>query len=776
MNLAKRLLVLAGSVALGLAGAAVIIISAARPLQAQTYTTLYSFQGKVCTTSGYTTTCTGNDGEYPYGGLFRDESTGNLFGTTYGGGNPGPGTVFELPSGSSTDEVLLSTGELNVSTYVYAANPYAGLVMDKYGNLYGTTVGGGTYGNGDVYELSPPATAGGAWTWTELHSFGGVTGEGTSPMRRLWLDSLGNLHGTTSAGGRNLSCPVSSGCGTVWTLNVYALDPASTYTILYSFAGGYYDGAQPEAGVIEDNSGNLWGTADQGGSAGGGAIFKLTPPVAPATTWTETIWPFAGGADPEAALVMDSSGVLYGTTRHGGTTYPYTTDPGCYPTGCGTVFKFNPSTDSSPIPIHLFNGQAGTPPDGAQPVAGLTLIGSTLYGTTEYDGANFGGVLFSVGTDGSNYADLHDFGSVPGDGQGPMGLLVADASGNLYGTASRGGTSTNCSTTGCGTVFEFTPAGTPAPIATLSPTSLDFGSVNVGTPSGALSVTVTNTGNANLAFGTVGAWSITGTNAGDFTVTLDTCSGLTIGFTSPNNTCSVSVKFLPSQMGGENSTLDIFDTAAGSPQTVSLTGTGVAPLAALSPSSLSFSSQVVFTTSAAQTVTLTNSGSYPLAITSIAVSPNFILATDTCGSSVAAGSNCAIYMEFAPTISGSLTGTLTVTDDSGNVSTTTTQTASLSGTGTAETVETAIATVIAGVNNLGLPSSQTNGLVNKLTTAEKDACSGDVTDAIQLLQAFVTQLSNNAYTSRVQAQAAAQLIQEANALIVELEAGTFTCS
>ena len=211
----------------------------------------------------------------------------------------------------------------------------------------------------------------------------------------------------------------------------------------------------------------------------------------------------------------------------------------------------------------------------------------------------------------------------------------------------------------------FGPSG-PAPVASLSPTSLTFASQSVGTTSAAQTVTLSNTGTATLTISSIVA-------SGDFAET-DNCGG---SLASGGN-CSISVTFTPTASGTRTGSSSVTDNASGSPQTVGLTGTGAASTttASLSPASLTFASQTVGTTSAAQTVTLTNTGSAALAITTISTSGDFA-ETDNCGSSVAVGGNCAINVTFSPTASGTRTGSLRATDNTSGSP----QTVSLTGAG-----------------------------------------------------------------------------------------------
>lgn len=201
-----------------------------------TETVLYSFTG-------------GSDGNAPFAGVIRDRA-GNLYGTTYGGGSTGNGTVFKLaPDGTET--VLYSfTGGSDGGT------PVAGLIMDRAGNLYGTTYVGGAGAEGTVFKLAPDGSE------TVLYSFtGGI--DGGQPVAGL-DQRAGHLYGTASAGG-------ADGSGVA-----FRITPFGTETVLHSFAGGS-DGATPYAGLIVDGAGNLYGTTIQGGSGANGIVFALSP-------------------------------------------------------------------------------------------------------------------------------------------------------------------------------------------------------------------------------------------------------------------------------------------------------------------------------------------------------------------------------------------------------------------------------------------------------------------------------------------------------------------
>ena len=317
--------------------------------------------------------------------------------------------------------------------------PDAGLTIDKFGNLYGTTQLGGAYNQGTVFELTPGSSG---WVETVLYNFTGNQ-DGGQPASNVIIDSTGHLYGTTTLGGGG-NC--STGCGTV-----FELTPSSTgwtESVLYSFSGGS-DGRQPHAGVVLGVSGVLYGTASSGGTfsancpSGCGTVFALTPG---AGGWSQSIlYAFAGGSDgsgPYANLTLDRSGNIYGTTMAGGTS------------GNGTVFLLAPFAGQWKESIlHSFNGG-----DGALPYGGLVFdTANNIYGTTYQGGAANYGVVFELSpTQGGVWKEtvLHGFWDEPA--ANPAAGLVFDAAGKLYGTTMQGGNSSSCAG-GCGTVFSLTP-------------------------------------------------------------------------------------------------------------------------------------------------------------------------------------------------------------------------------------------------------------------------------------------------------------------------------
>jgi len=605
--------------------------------QAQTETLLYDF--------GSTPT----DGYDPLAPVLLDGS-GDLFGTTLRGGAAGPcaepsgpiacGIVFELvkSSGTYTEKVLHNfTGPPTDGD-----EPAAGLIADSSGNLYGSTGTGGSglcgsNSCGTVFELVKSSNG---YTETVLHMFTGLDGE--EPLAGLIIDSARNLYGTTNEGG-------AYGFGTVFEL----VNSSGGYTekVLYSFSGSAGDGVNPQASLVMDAAGNLFGTTIgyfAGFHCSGstcGTVFELVN--SGGSYAKKVIYTFteSDGWNPVASLIMDSSGNLYGTTDFGGAH------------GVGTVFELmNSSGNYAQKVLHSF---AGTPTDGEYPVASLVMDTSgNLFGTTALGGSASScdggcGTAFELVNSSGTYTEeiLHGFGGV-GDGETPAAALVMDGEGNLYGTTEAGGSSQQF-----GTVFEINPSAA-APAVMFSNASLNFDQI-VDTSGPSQAITVTNSGLGNLIFGSTGV-GLFGANAAEFAISADTCSSSTI---VPGATCSVSVTFTPTVAALATAALTFSDNAVVSGQTITLAGTGLTANASvtLSPGGLTFSPQTVSTTSATQTVTLMNSGGLPLNITSISASASFN-ETNNCGPSIASAATCAIQVRFAPTSPGPVSGTLSVAD------------------------------------------------------------------------------------------------------------------
>jgi len=270
-------------------------------------TVLYSFAG-------------GSDGEYPtWGGLSLDPE-GNLYGTTWGGAF-GYGTVFKVDK-NGTEAVLynFAGGEFGPD----GAYPYKGLIRDSSNNLYGSTAYGGAFGQedgfGTVFKVDQTGKE------TLLYSFHPYP-DGGFPSSGLTRDAQGNIYGTTNSGGNSSACGIDVGCGTV-----FELDRNGKETVMHNF-NSVTDGAHPFGGVVRDDSGTLYGTANEGGAYNYGTVFKLDKHGKFTVLHT-----FTGGADggyPDAGLNQDGKGNFYGTTYDGGTH------------GVGSVFEITPSCSGS---------------------------------------------------------------------------------------------------------------------------------------------------------------------------------------------------------------------------------------------------------------------------------------------------------------------------------------------------------------------------------------------------------------------------------------------
>ena len=579
---------------------------------------LYSF----CSVTG----CT--DGEGSNTGLLED-SAGDLYGTTFRGGASDGGAVFELPKGSSTDTVVYSFPLTNGD----GDSPAGHLFRDSAGNLYGITSDGGPDGFGTAFELSPPAAAGGTWTETVLHSFGGA-GDGVYPFGALTPDSAGNLYGNSTWGG-----PTNR--GTVFELSPPATAGGTwTETLLYSFTGEP-DGLAPLGSMIMDTSTNFYGVTAAGGTVNDGTVFEVSPPATAGYPWTESaIYSFCkttscpDGEEPNPGLIMDTAGNLYGTTELGGSEnvgvlYELSPKPasGCplgsylgqgwcgavlhnfcseanctdgrYPNGAliedsagnlygttnsggsmsdGVVFELSPPATASDAWTEtvLYNFCSVTEcTDGAYPSAGLLKDGAgNLYGTTCCDGAADLGGAFELSpptTAGGTWTQtvLYNF----TDGGGTYGLIM-DGAGNLYGAMAWTELGSEA-----GEAFELL-----AQMVSLSSNNLSFSNQTIGTTSPAQTITLTNSGFAALA---VSGVTITGTNAGDFAET-NTC-GTSVA--AGGGTCTISVTFTPTAAGTRTASVSVADSASGSPQTIALSGSGASPdvgiqAAALSPGSV----------------------------------------------------------------------------------------------------------------------------------------------------------------------------------------------
>jgi len=366
--------------------------------------------------------------------------------------------------------VLMSSAQAQTFTVIHSftngadgRDPFAGLSIDRAGNLYGTAARGGLSncdggnGCGVVFKLT---NHNGNWTFSTLHEFNG--NDGLSPQARVIVGPDGNLYGTTVSGGNLDLCDEEfGGCGVVFKLSpppsiCRSITCPWTETVLYAFSGN--DGALPYNEVIFDQAGNLYGTTELGGPGnpgcdpygvlGCGNVFELSP--APAS-WTENVlYNFQSngidGVEPMSNLIFDSAGNLYGATVAGGTT------------NGGTIFELSPSSRgwNESVLFGQFNVNNGT---GEEPWGGVIFDPQgNLYGTTSY-GSYYGdtaGTIFKMtpGSGGWNYDVLYTIPSIDPQIGGPVASLTRDAAGNLYGTTRTGGV------TGSGQVFKISPDGT----------------------------------------------------------------------------------------------------------------------------------------------------------------------------------------------------------------------------------------------------------------------------------------------------------------------------
>ena len=426
--------------ALGLAFAIAFLLAFGPPAApAQTFQVIHNFTGL-------------GDGSEPNYGITID-TVGNLYGTTFSG-DALTGTVYKLAlKGSSW---VLSPLYLFTYQGIGGSIPYATVIQGRDGSLYGTAAYGGdlqacpngaTSGCGTVFNLRPlpsiPATPLTPWKETVIHTFHNTDGA-NAYGGDLIFDNAGNIYGTTYHGGTG-TCP--GGCGVV-----YELTPAGggnwTQTVLYNFKQGSGDGTNPWTGVIFDQAGNLYGTTVNGGASGAGAVYELSPS---GLGWTEkVIYSFSGGADglsPYAGLVFDQSGNLYGATvgggtGNGGTVFKLTPSGGTWT--LSTLYTFLGTGGQ------LAGGPFGRVLLGSNGNIYGAAFSDGLYGF----GAAF---KLTPSGGGYTYTSLHDFtGGL--DGGHPRSYLVMDKNGNLYGATTVGGTGnpTNC-VGACGVVYEITP-------------------------------------------------------------------------------------------------------------------------------------------------------------------------------------------------------------------------------------------------------------------------------------------------------------------------------
>jgi uncharacterized repeat protein (TIGR03803 family) len=486
----------------------VLLALVATTAQAQTFTVLHTFTG-------------GRDGVWPRGGLVQD-TAGNLYGTTFLGGNGfgcnipprniGCGVVFKLDT-SGTETVLHSFVGGDGSM------PVAGLLIDPNRNIYGTTDFGGTSGRGAVFKLG-----------TALYSFKGQP-DGSQPFGSLVQDASGNLYGTTAAGG-------ASNNGTV-----FQVDAANNETVLYSFTGGA-DGSMPFATLIRDARGNLYGTTAAGGAFGRGTVFRLD------MTNNETVLhSFNGtdGADPGAGVIQDAAGNFYGTTSRGGASDK------------GTVFKLDTSGKETVL-HSFTGGADGGNPDASLLLDTLgNLYGTTSGGGDLTCGTSTGcGTVFKIDTLG-NETVLHSFNG-HADGSSPTAGVVMDAAGNLYGTALLGGNRScrqeGCGTVFILGVVGFdvslTLTGTGSGMVTSTPPGINCGATCSASFAGGTMLTLTATPAMGSAFS---AWTGACAGTGPCTLTVNAAKAVSATFNAQDFSLAPASANLTVHSGGRVSDL-----------------------------------------------------------------------------------------------------------------------------------------------------------------------------------------------------------------------------
>lgn len=399
-----------------------LALEASPGAQAQSFRVIHNFQGRP-------------DGATPYGTLAID-GAGNLYGTTYGGGDSGNGIVYQLtPQGSNWAFQTLYSFQGGGD----GALPVSGVTVGPDGSLYGTTNFGGSggdeqcgiWGCGTVFAIIP---SGGSWQESVIHRFGGW--DGAHPTGVLTLDQAGNVYGTAPYGGAYAGVVFElSSSGSGWTEKLLASfgDARNTQP---------QPGGLPDSGVIFDRQGNLYGVTPSDSNTDCGTVFMLTHS---GSSWTRTVLhdfnTQGQGCDPQGGLIFDQQGNLYGTTmlisRYG---------------GLGTAFQLVPSSGSWTMNT-IWTSEGYFEGGGAGPTASMVMdAAGNLYGTS-YAGGDYGrGAVFKLtpSSGGWIYTALHNF-TGGSDGDLIQAGLVFDANGNLYGAASYGGQY------GAGTVFEITP-------------------------------------------------------------------------------------------------------------------------------------------------------------------------------------------------------------------------------------------------------------------------------------------------------------------------------
>jgi uncharacterized repeat protein (TIGR03803 family) len=369
-----------------------------------------------------------DEGEYADTDLETD-SAGNIYGTTVLGGDFGGGTVFQL---SPTANGWVHTVLYSFTGGIDGGEPYKGVTIDRQGNLYGTAVTGGSGncegGCGVVYKLTNNK---GTWTQTVVHAFTGGN-DGSGPGARVTVDRAGNIYGMAPTGG-------GFGLGTI-----YKIRPTShgtwIFSVIHAFTGGP-DGATGSAGRMILRNGHLYGAVTAGGNYGSGIVFEVNPHGVGERD-LKVLYSFRGqpdGSFPYGALLFDGSGNVYGTTYYGGAN------------GIGSVYKLSPQPVGEWTEEVIYSFQEGA--DGNSPISNLVFDNAgNLFGTTSEGGLGSGTIfkLSPVGGGKWNETVVHAFEGPPDGGFAYNGMVV-DIFGNFYGATVHGGDDND----GC--VYQFTP-------------------------------------------------------------------------------------------------------------------------------------------------------------------------------------------------------------------------------------------------------------------------------------------------------------------------------
>jgi uncharacterized repeat protein (TIGR03803 family) len=634
-----------------------------------TLTTLYSFcsQGGGCT-----------DGYSPIAALVQG-SDGDFYGTTCSGGAYGGGTVFKItPTGTLT--TLYSF--CSQSGCTDGASPSAALVQASDGNFYGTTYSGGASDRGTIFQITPSGTL------STLYGFCSQSGctDGVYPSSALVQGSDGNFYGTIGCSGYN---------GTI-----FQITPSGTFTTLYRFCSqsGCADGFGPIGGVIQASDGNFYGTTGYGGAyygngVFGGTVFRLLP-VSPIANVSPLILTFGhqvvGTSSPPQTVTLYNTGNAPLAIPGIGTSGDFAQTNNCGGSiaaggSCTISVTFTPTQAGSRIGTLTITDNsnavggsqqtvslAGTAPYSAASLSPVSLsMGSQVISTTStarkvtltsHGNANL--IISSIAITGANAGDFAETNTCPATlAPGAKCTISVTFTPSTLGAE---GAALNVNDNGTNSPQTTRLTGTGVLPATLMPPSVGFGNVVEGTTSAGKAITLTNNQTVALTNISIG---ITGSN--DYSQT-NPC-GSSIG---AEQTCTITVTFTPSIIGADNATLSISDSAANSPQTAALTGTGTTPVT-LTPTRATYSSQTVGTTSAAKAFTLTSNLNATLNNVAISTSGDFAVSSTTCTTTLASKGKCTVNVVFKPTAKGTRTGTLSVSDSADNSP----QTSQLTGTG-----------------------------------------------------------------------------------------------